>query len=159
MGLGNMIFESDHTAEIFRKYESPDYVLDIDPMPTPRPRAAVMGKGENAKVRMYSPDKYTSYKKALMYLIRGLKPRIKRDSYRSIVVVFYIPYPKSTPKKRLIEGMPHQKKPDWDNYIKGLQDAISDVGLVSDDGILSEGFVAKRYTVSSRGRIEFSLIK
>jgi Holliday junction resolvase RusA-like endonuclease len=41
-------------------------------------------------------------------------------------VIFEIPMPKSWSKKKKknMTGMPHQQKPDIDNYIKGLLDAV-----------------------------------
>lgn len=168
---------SRHTAELIKAYMQPQYVLPITPKPTPRPRSSVMWRSmkdilgqkltegmvdmikKKAMINVYSPSDYTKYKKDLAFLIKTAKPKIQLDNYRSLVAIFYMPYPKSTPKKRLIEGFPHSKKPDWDNYIKGLQDAIEECKLISNDGTISEGIVAKRYTTQKHGRIEFSLLK
>ncbi len=43
-------------------------------------------------------------------------------------VVFVVPMPKSWSKKRreLMVGLGHRSKPDIDNYVKGLLDAVFD---------------------------------
>lgn len=45
---------------------------------------------------------------------------------QEICVVFYIPMPKSWSKKKKIElvNTPHKQKPDIDNLLKGLMDAL-----------------------------------
>ncbi len=50
-------------------------------------------------------------------------------------VVFYLPMPASWSKKKraAMEGKPHQAKPDVDNLVKALQDAVLD----EDSGVWS----------------------
>lgn len=44
----------------------------------------------------------------------------------TIHVVFHIPMPKSwsAKKRKTMRGMPHQQRPDIDNILKGLMDAV-----------------------------------
>lgn len=156
-----------------------DYTIKMDPMATPRPRGRLaMIKNATLKwnklkneektlkkamsllfVAIYPANGYDTYKTYLVILIQKIRPKIERFEYRGLVVTFYMPYPKSTAKKNLIEGSFHRKKPDWDNLIKGFQDALGDSGIIPNDGMICQAYVEKRYTTNSMGRIEFSLIK
>ena len=50
----------------------------------------------------------------------------KNKSWEELDIVFFIPMPKSWSKKKRSEmaGTPHKQRPDLDNYIKGLLDAL-----------------------------------
>ena len=50
----------------------------------------------------------------------------KKKSWEELDIVFFIPMPKSWSKKKRSEmaGAPHKQRPDLDNYIKGLLDAL-----------------------------------
>lgn len=67
----------------------------------------------------------------------------------SVRLVFHIPMPKSwSKKKRLtLDGQPHQQKPDIDNLVKAVLDAL----LVDDSGVWSVS-AEKRW--SETGAIE-----
>lgn len=120
-------------------------------MATPRPRSSVRG----GRVHSYNKPEYTQYKQNLINHIQQLQ--IPSEDYRSLVAVFYVPYPKSTPKKKLIDHAPCIKKPDSDNYLKGLMDSIEQAGVLSDDGRIAYVAAGKRYTTNSTGFIQFSL--
>jgi Holliday junction resolvase RusA-like endonuclease len=50
----------------------------------------------------------------------------KNKSWEELDIGFFIPMPKSWSKKKRSEmaGTPHKQRPDLDNYIKGLLDAL-----------------------------------
>ena len=50
----------------------------------------------------------------------------KNKSWEELDIGFFIPMPKSWSKKKRLEmaGTPHKQRPDLDNYIKGLLDAL-----------------------------------
>ena len=50
----------------------------------------------------------------------------KNKSWEELDISFFIPMPKSWSKKKRSEmaGTPHKQRPDLDNYIKGLLDAL-----------------------------------
>ena len=50
----------------------------------------------------------------------------KNKSWEELDIGFFIPMPKSWSKKKrkALTGTPHKQRPDLDNYIKGLLDAI-----------------------------------
>ena len=80
---------------------------------------------------------------------------IPRDYY-GIEAVFYFPYPKSTAKKRLIEGAKKRTKPDIDNVGKAIQDALEQAKAVVNDSLFSDINYKKRFTLGEP-RIEFKL--
>lgn len=123
------------------------YRLQITPQPTPRPRLGANGA--------YNPTKYTKYKSDLIFLLKGLK--VPPMDYDYIHARFYLPYAKSTPKKRLINNFPLRTNFDCDNVIKGLCDALEQAKIVEDDRHLSSMFIEKFRTTDSLGYIEFEL--
>lgn len=143
----------DHIQGIY------DFRIDLNPKPTPRPRASARMMGGKARVMVYNPSEYTEYKKQIAMALRVLK--VPKGEYSRIYISVHMPYPKSvkdTKKEtRRVDGAPHLKKPDWDNYVKGIQDAMGDAGIIKDDGGLSDGMVKKRYTIEENGFIQFSL--
>ena len=68
----------------------------------------------------------------------SIKIQAKRQGYAlsdTLEVIFYIPMPKSWPKKKkaLLNGKPHKQRPDIDNILKGLLDT-----LLVDDSIVHD---------------------
>lgn len=55
-----------------------------------------------------------------------LRKHLKGDLEPRFTVVFSVPMPKSWSKKEkvLMNGKPHQAKPDIDNYLKAFMDAM-----------------------------------
>jgi Holliday junction resolvase RusA-like endonuclease len=49
-----------------------------------------------------------------------------KKSWEELDICFFIPMPKSWSKKKrsVMAGTPHKQRPDLDNYIKGLLDAL-----------------------------------
>ena len=49
-----------------------------------------------------------------------------KKSWEELDICFFIPMPKSWSKKKrsAMAGTPHKQRPDLDNYIKGLLDAL-----------------------------------
>jgi Holliday junction resolvase RusA-like endonuclease len=132
-----------------------NHILTIPPFACPRPRSRVCGSGKKAFVQVYMPTDYTTKKNALALMLRSL--RIPKLDYVRLDSVFYIPYPKSTPKKNLIDGAFHRKKPDKDNFEKSLLDALEISGIIPNDSQIACGEPQKRLTIKSEGWIEFSL--
>lgn len=123
------------------------YTLDVTPQTSPRPRMGRFGA--------YMPAKYKAYQDCLMYEMR--KHNIPQLDYSEIEVVAYFPYPKSAPKKNLIEGAKYLKTPDTDNVIKAIMDCLQKLDILENDSRISDGIGRKRYTTSKSGRIEFKL--
>lgn len=128
------------------------YKLDIEPETSPRPRSKII----NGKIHVFMPAEYEKYKKQLIKAIEKLE--IQKAAYSQLEIVCYFPYPKSTPKKRLIEGDKMRVKPDVDNVWKGVSDALEQAKVLINDSGISDGLCRKRYTTLSKGWIEFRLI-
>ena len=50
-----------------------------------------------------------------------------------IMMNFYLPWPKGTPKAKALTYGPHPERPDIDNLMKPVLDALSEAGLWGDD--------------------------
>ena len=123
------------------------YRIPIEPMPTPRPRASRFG--------VYNPKKYTDYKKSLITYLLSLN--IPNKDYDYIHAKFYVSYPKSTPKKNLIDNFPLRQCFDCDNVIKGLCDSLEQANVIGDDRQISSMYIEKYRTINPEGYIEFEL--
>lgn len=123
------------------------YLINITPQTSPRPRVA--GK------HTYMPAKYVKYKTDLMFLIK--QQRVPKEPYIGLEAKFYFPYPKSTPKKEVLQDRYHQKTPDADNVIKGLQDCLQSLGILENDSQICNLYVHKFYTDRPMGYIKFRL--
>lgn len=133
-------------------------VLDIQPMATPRPRAAAQKLGNKLTARVYHPTEYTEYKLDITEMLLAIET-LEQKRYYGLAAVLYLPFPIGEAKKRTYENRPHEKKPDFDNLIKGFVDALVSSGVVIEDGNLHTNMILKRYTINKIGRIEFTLYK
>jgi Holliday junction resolvase RusA-like endonuclease len=63
-------------------------------------------------------------------------------------IVFYLPMPESWSRKKraLYDGQPHQQKPDLDNLVKAVLDAI-----YGDDSGVWDTHSQKRWTSEAKG--------
>ena len=90
-------------------------IYDIVPVPKPR-----MTRSDRWKTRP-STERYWAFKEEV---------RLKRVKVpeKGAHITFVMPVPKSWTKKKKAEhlGKPHQQKPDVDNLVKALLDAIYD---------------------------------
>lgn len=82
------------------------------------------------KPRMTQRDKWKKRPCVLRYF--AFKDEVRLNNIvipeQGAHITFYIAMPKSWPKKKkvLMEGQPHQQKPDLDNYAKSILDAVFD---------------------------------
>lgn len=61
-------------------------------------------------------------------------------------LTFILPRPKNLKRKSHPEGwIPHSKRPDRDNLVKGTQDGLSAAGFWLDDAQIYDGRAAKYY--------------
>ncbi len=112
-----------------------DYVFSIPGIPKgqARPRFARMGKF----VRTYDPTDSVDWKSKVAVFARqaGVQPM---SGLVSIVVTAYLPRPKRLMRKRDPEGCVWAGcKPDADNLLKGVQDALTGIAYADDSAIVS----------------------
>lgn len=105
-----------------------------------RPRAAIRGKGKNAFVTMYTDPKDAKAQQNIRAQVAaqwGSRPAWDDDV--SISVNFYFHHPKSTPKWKVEaarQGLYRPtKKPDIDNLLKLLLDAMNGVVFLDDSQV------------------------
>lgn len=87
-------------------------IYDITPVPKPRQTKS---------------DKYKKRPPVLRYRAFADECKLKSVKvYERTEVDFYMPMPKSWSKKKraAMDGQPHQSKPDIDNLVKALFDAV-----------------------------------
>jgi Holliday junction resolvase RusA-like endonuclease len=120
--------------------------------PTPKGRPRVLRTG-----RPYTPKK-TQQAEALL---RGSAQAAELKCYPAgvplwVSMQFDIPMPKSWSKKKRAEMLnkPHTQKPDLDNLLKLVEDALNGVVWEDDAQIASYGFVAKYWTCDPVGYVK-----
>jgi len=123
--------------------------IDYTPFHTPRPR--VFKDKITNKYRAINEVDYTEKKRTLSILLKSAFKAGSKRIFTSMNVVFALPYPKSTAKKYLIDGASHFKKPDIDNLLKGVLDALSKSKVIHDDNQICEISMKKIYTTDSQG--------
>ena len=93
-------------------------MLNIKIMPVSKPR---MTRADTWKKRP-CVTRYWAYKDELNEKIKELDIKVQDELF----LEFYMPMPKSWSKKKKLDllNKPHQQKPDIDNLVKGVMDAI-----------------------------------
>jgi len=118
------------------------YVLYGKPIALKRPRHTRSGI-------TYDPQKDEKARDAiLLRRQRGTAPQIE-DSPIDVSLTFYMPIPKSYPKKKLKELNVHTKRPDLDNLIKYILDVAQGV-LFKDDSKICSIYAEKVYDKDQR---------
>lgn len=117
-------------------------IIDITPMPSPRPRARCVGR----RPMIYMPKEYIEYKEGLKTIIRSQHKGKPYECPVKAYITFDMPMPKSWSKKKKAEKQftPHTSKPDCDNLAKTLLDTMNSIVFL-DDSQVCELTVVKRW--------------
>ncbi|PKP53748.1 MAG: RusA family crossover junction endodeoxyribonuclease [Bacteroidetes bacterium HGW-Bacteroidetes-1] len=117
-------------------------ILNIDPQPKPRMTRSDKWRKRPIIVRYYD---YCN-------MLRELGAKLPEAGAK---VTFNIPIPKSWSKKKQNEmiGKPHQQRPDLDNMLKALSDAVHD-----EDAHIWQITVAKYWAITGSIVIESASI-
>lgn len=120
-------------------------VLDMIP-----PRSTAQGKGcfvVDGKPVFFTKSKQKAdqnFYAALLYPHRPVEPFSKPIS---LSVEFFFPWRKTEKKSVMAKGWHyHTTKPDADNALKGLMDVMNRLGFFTDDSIVCDLSVLKRYS-------------
>lgn len=100
------------------------------------------------RVATYKPKNVVSAENLLMTALYPHKPASPLGGALSVSIVFYFPF-KKTEKKRVIKaGLPVPKttKPDLDNMVKNLLDAMTKLGYWADDALIFDLTLKKYYS-------------
>lgn len=106
-----------------------------------------------------SAKKYLSYKEQIGYLARThMKEPINGPI--SVTLGFYYPYPKSwsEKKKKIYRDELPKVKPDIDNAVKGVFDALNKIAW-EDDSLVTDLMTFKRYSDEPQIKIRIERLK
>lgn len=127
--------------------------IPIEPKPQSRPRFTKTG-------RVYELKEMTDYKKAIaLHCKQQYKGNLIADKPIGVIVRFYITPPKYVSKvKKNAQNVNNEvirvaKKPDIDNFVKAIFDAMSGV-VFKDDGVIAYQLSEKFYSNNPRTEIE-----
>jgi len=122
------------------------YHLFVNGTPKPQPRPRVTSKGH-----AYNPDSANIWKEEIkvnfLSVIRG-RPPITGPVF--LRVSFFLPAPKVM-KINQDGKIPHDKKPDLDNLLKAVKDAMTEAGVWRDDSQVYAGDISKWYSGGRTG--------
>lgn len=133
-------------------------VVPGEPVPQGRPRFRIQG----AFVKAYDPPKSASYKELIKWYTRTFLrrhpdlPELTENICAKIEVFRSIPESFSKKKKEAAENgllLPNTK-PDTDNYVKTVLDALNGL-LFKDDSAVVQITAVKRYSANPRIEISF----
>lgn len=125
--------------------------INEEPVPQARARANIINAGERQWVNFYTPAKSANFKKLLQTeMTNAGLPEILLDEPLIMEARFYKTKPKSAKRIWLTT------KPDLDNYIKAVKDAMS--GLVYRDDSIIVGY-RNCWKLYGMPRIEIKLFK
>ena len=117
-------------------------------------KVAAKGRPRIGKGTAYTPEKTVNYENLVKYSFieqcKGIKPL---EGALSVTIRFYMPIPKSANKKdkALMELniKRHTKKPDMDNCIKSVTDALNGFAYL-DDSQIADLYGTKIYSHEPR---------
>lgn len=104
----------------------------------------------NGKCITYTPKKTTQYEEIIKWhAIREMENKVPFDVAVVIAVIFYFSPPKSWPRKKKKEVISnnsfHIVKPDVDNLLKSVKDALNGIVYI-DDKLVCQAIVSKQYS-------------
>jgi Holliday junction resolvase RusA-like endonuclease len=106
------------------------------PKAQPRPRAFARNFGGKWQARVYDASTAEGWKAAIAVAAKPFLPSEPLVGPVELHIDFYMPRPKShSTKKGLRPAAPnwHTQKPDIDNLEKAVMDALTQIGMWSDD--------------------------
>ena len=119
-----------------------------DPKGQPRPRA--FSRGGHARV--FDPGTAEGWKGAIAIAAKPCLPAAPISGPVSIEIAFMFARPGRlrTKKALAMTNLPHTAKPDADNAAKAVLDALTQIGMWTDDALVSRMLVTKEYTDDGR---------
>ena len=126
-------------------------MLNLETEPTPKARPVTVSR--NGRTWTFPPKKdklaHDTLQSMIQLVIASTYPE---HTPLKLTVIFWRTRPVSAPKT---EAMP-VRKPDLDNYIKSVLDALSGLAF-PDDAQVTTIVAKKRWSTNGAGHIEFSL--
>lgn len=101
--------------------------IDIEPVACPRPKVT--------RYATFYPKRYTQWRERMLIKLSPL-PMIEEELLE-IDLKFIMKRPKSKHRRKdLDQRYPHTKKPDIDNLIKGVFDALQKASVIREDSLI-----------------------
>lgn len=130
--------------------------IPIEPKPQPRPRVTAHGKFAHA----YEPASITLYKRVVAATYQSYFGAVKpTEKAIAVDVVFYRPIQKYLSKREHAKRVNGEHlpvvKPDVDNYVKAVLDALNGVAFKDDSQIIKLK-AQKLYSENPRTEIEIT---
>lgn len=139
--------------------KSIDLAIPLEPTPKGRPRFNV----HYNYVSAHTPPKTKRFEQDLaLYFIQSNAPKFDKGVPLKVSIVFGMAIPSSTSKKKrneMLQGLlNHVVKPDLDNLVKAVLDALNDLAW-HDDAQIIELHVSKKYVESPNIHINITEIE
>lgn len=115
------------------------------------------GRPRLGKYTTYTPEKTVNYENLVQFsYLQKYKNAEPMEGYLKIEMLFFMPIPKSTSKKRkelmLQRKILPDKKPDYDNMAKAISDALNNIAY-KDDNQIVEAHIYKFYCYDPRAEV------
>jgi Holliday junction resolvase RusA-like endonuclease len=120
--------------------------IPIKPIPAPRPRVTRHGT--------YNDPKYTNYKKAIALYCQHYFGVSDKPIAMHVIFLFGIPKSWSKQKKEAIIW--HTSRPDSDNLLKGIKDALNGIAYIDDAQVC---YVSAKKQYAENEGIEIEIIE
>lgn len=129
-----------------------------EPQAKARAKARIVGKGAKQFVQMYTPKHTVSYETAIATLAKqqmAMREVTKAPVKLDLVLFFEIPksWPIWKQEAALTHHIAHTTKPDADNVVKAIKDALNGV-VWQDDAQVCQVNVIKLYSNTSGVQID-----
>ena len=116
-----------------------------EPIGQPRHRVSTIG----GRARTYLPKSHpvNGYKAAIKaaFIAKASKWKtITGPVHLAVYLQFEMPKSWSKKKRSESQGILHGSKPDADNVLKAVEDALTDCGVWNDDAQVASAFISKR---------------
>lgn len=117
-----------------------------EPKAQPRPRAFAKKFGQTFSARVYDPGTAEGWKSLIAAEVRHVLPASPLAGPIRLDATFLFDRPKRLLTKKSPHGrIRHTGRPDRDNLDKSLLDCLTQIGFLSDDSIVTDGEIRKRY--------------
>lgn len=107
------------------------------PIPQGRPRAS---RTRDGGVRMRDPDTSRDWKRTVLAQVLPSRPSAPLEGPLALRLTFFLPRPASLPRR----VQHHTRRPDLDNLVKAVADALRGV-VYHDDAQVTSLWAAKQY--------------
>jgi Holliday junction resolvase RusA-like endonuclease len=132
-------------------------IIQGEPVAQGRPRAGKIQRGRNrGQTILYDPEKSKDYKLYLKFAASQQAPEKPLEGPLQLVVHIYRSIPTSFSKKKQAAAEAGEirptTKPDADNYLKGVSDALNKI-IWKDDSQIVSATVEKWYSQQPRTEV------